>query len=188
MSKMTSLLNKFVLAALVLGLGLVALPVSGVEASAGLTDESNPPSSDRLNNERLEQAWARLQEAYTRQGERLDKADEFIARIQTLIEKASAKGWDTSAVQAALEAFAAAIPGTQAAHEPGAAIIASHAGFDESGQVTDRAAAIETAKALGQVLKDTHAAMNGTGEALREAIRDLREAHPPAGTESPALP
>lgn len=186
MSKTTSLLTKFVLAVLVLGLGLSALPVSGVGASAGLADESNPPSTDRLSSERLEQAWARLQTAYARQGERLDKADEFIARVQTLIEKVSAKGWDTSAVQAALDAFAAAIPAAQAAHEPGAAIIASHAGFDESGKVTDRAAAIETVKALGQVLKDTHTARNGTGEALRDAIRAMFEAH--GGSESPALP
>jgi hypothetical protein len=186
MFKTTSLLTKFVLAVLVLGLGLVALPVSGVGASAGLTDEANPPSSDRVSNERLEKAWARVQTAYTRQGERLDKADEFIARVQTLIEKASARGWDPSAVQAALDAFAAVIPAAQAAHEPGAAIVASHAGFDENGKVTDRAAAIETVKSLGQVLKDTHAAMNGTGEALREAIRAMFEAH--GGSESPALP
>ncbi len=178
MSKITSLLNKFVLAVLILGLGLVALPISGAEASAGIADESNPPSTDKVSNERLEQAWERVQTAYTRQGERLDKADEFIARVQTLIEKANAKGWDTSAVQAALDAFAAAIPAAQAAHEAGASIIAAHAGFDENGQVTDRAAAIETVKALGQVLKDTRAAMNGTGKALREAIRALLEAHP----------
>lgn len=179
MSKIPSLLNKFLLAVLILALGLVALPVSGVEASAGLTDESNPPSSDRLTDERLEQAWARLQEAYTRQGERLEKADEFIARVQTLIDRAAAKGWDTSAVQAALDAFAAAIPAARAAHEAGAAIIAGHAGFDESGHVSDRAAATETVRALGQVLQDTRAAMNGTGQALREALRALRQANAP---------
>jgi hypothetical protein len=171
MSKFTSLLSKIVLSVLLVGLVLTASPL-GTASAAGLSDET-PPS-----NERLEQAWARLQSVYTRQDERLDQADEFVARVQTLIEKANARSWDTSAVQAALDAFVAALPAAQAAHEPGAAIIASHAGFDENGKVTDRAAAVETARALREVLKNTHISMNNTGKALLEALRALREAHP----------
>ncbi len=130
------------------------------------------------DNSRLEKVWAREQAIYQREGNRLANASNFIARVQTLIDKANQKGWDTSSVQAALNALSAVIPAVQAAHDPGAAIIASHAGFDANGKVTDRTTAIATAKSLAQVLKDTRIAMNGTGKALRAAIRAFRDAHP----------
>jgi hypothetical protein len=102
--------------------------------------------------------------------------------VQTLIDKASAKGFDTSAIQAALNALSAVIPAVQVAHAPGAAIITSHAGFDATGKVTDRTTAIATAKSLAQVLKDTRTAMNGTWKALHEAVKALRQAHPKPAT------
>jgi len=137
--------------------------------------------------QRLEQIWARAQTVYQRQSDRLAKADEFLTKAQFLIDKANQKGWDTSAVKAALNTFTAVIPAAQAAHIPGAAIIASHnIGFNADGKVTDRAAAIKTVKALDQVLKGTRAAMNGTGQALREAVKAFRDAHRPA--QAPATP
>jgi hypothetical protein len=184
MIKNPSMLKKVALAVLLLSIGLAALPAFSASA-AGLNDESNPPAGVPVSNERLGQAWARLQKVYARQGERLGRADAFIARLEGLIEKANAKGWDTSAVQAALDAFAGAIPAAALAHEPGAAIIASHAGFDESGKVTDRATAVETTRSLRQVIYNTRSAMNGSGEALREAIRAFREEHGLFPAETP---
>ena len=179
MSKLTPFFKKFALAALVLAIGLAVLPAASASA-AGLQDPTNPPNNQpAANGARLERAWARAQAVYQRQGNRLDRADAFIAKIQTLIDKATAKGWDTSAVQAALDAFNAVIPAAEAAHAPGAAIIASHNGFDADGKVTDRAAAIDSLKALVQVIKDTHTAMNGTGQALRDTIKAFRAAHKP---------
>jgi len=175
MSKLIPFFKKFALVALVLAIGLAALPASSASA-AGLQDETALPAS----NARLERIWARAQAAYQRQDDRLAKADEFFTKAQSLIDKANQKGWDTSAVQAALDALAAVIPAVKAAHDPGAAIIASHNGFSADGKVTDRAAAIETTKALVQVLKNTYTAMNGTGRALREAVRAFRDAHRPA--------
>jgi hypothetical protein len=185
MSLLITFFKKFVLTTLILVIGLAVLPSTGVSA-AGLQDETTPPANQPANYARLEHIWVRAQTAYQRQGDRLAKADEFIARVQSLIDRANQKGWDTSAVQAALNAVATVIPAVQAAHDPGAAIIASHSGFDANGKVTDRAAAVETVKALGQVLKDTRSAMNGTGRALREAIKAFRDAHRPA--QAPAVP
>jgi hypothetical protein len=184
MIRFSPVFKKIALAVLILGIGLAVLPAASASA-AGSFDERNQPNGERVSSERLEHAWARLQKVFAGQEERLGKAGDFIARIQGLIDKANAKGLDTSAVQAALDAFAANIPAAQAAHEPGAAIIASHDGFDDSGQVTDRAAALETARALGQVIKNTHSAMGGTGEALRDAIRAFREATRPIRTDVP---
>ena len=184
MSKFTLYIKKTALAVLVLALSLAALPAVGASA-AGLPDQSTPPAN-LPSKSGLEHAWARVQATYQRQGTRLEKADEFIGKVQSLIDKASQKGWDTSAVQVALNAFTAVIPAAQTAHDPGAAVISSHSGFDGSGKVTDRSAAIESVKALVQVLKDTRTAMNGTGKALREAVKTFREAHHP-GQGTPAI-
>ena len=184
MSKFTAHFKKITLAVLVFAIGLAAIPAVGASA-AGLPSQSTPPAN-QPGTSGLEQAWARLQASYQREGARLGKANVFIGKVQSLIDKASQKGWDTSAVQVALNAFTAVIPAAQTAHDPGAAVISSHSGFDGSGKVTDRSAAIESVKALVQVLKDTRTAMNGTGKALREAVKTFREAHHP-GQGTPAI-
>jgi hypothetical protein len=176
MFKLTNLSKQLVLVALVLAVVLAAFPF-GAASAATLNDPTTPPTT-KPDNSRLESLWAREQTTYQRQTDRLAKASELVTKVQTLIDKANAKGWDTSAVQAALDAFSAAIPAAQSAHTPGAAILSSHAGFDASGKVTDRTTAIQTVKSLAQVLKETRTAMDGTGKALREALKALRAAHP----------
>jgi asparagine synthetase B (glutamine-hydrolysing) len=46
--------------------------------------------------------------------------------------------------------------------------------------VTDRAQARETAKLLGQSLKEYHSVVGDPFKALREAVKAFREAHKPA--------
>ena len=173
MLKIPALFKKIAVAALILAIALAAFPFAGATA-AGLTGQyQTQPDYPRLEN-----LWARQQATYQRQSNLLSNASTFITKVQTLIDKASAKGWDTSGIQAALNALSSVIPAVRAAHAPGAAIIASHAGFDTGGKVTDRAAAIPTVKSLAQVLKDTRTAMNGTLRALYEAVKAFRQAHP----------
>ena len=172
MFKITAPLKKTALAALVLAIGLAVFPVTGTSA-AGLDQTPIQP-----NNVGLERVWMCQQALYRRQSERLANASTFIARVQGLIDRANTKGWDTSDVQVALDALGAVIPTVQAAHDPGIAIIASHAGFDAGGRVIDREDAISTVKSLTEVLKDTRSAMYGTWKALHQALRDFREAHP----------
>jgi hypothetical protein len=158
-------------------IGLAALPIIGASA-AGLSNQANA----QTGNVRLENVWVRLQARYQIEGNRLSNASKFIAWVQTRIDKAGQKGWDTTSIQAALKALSTVIPAVQTAHNPGAAIIASHAGFDATGKVTDRTTAIATVKSLAQVLKDTRTAMDGTGKALHEAIKAFRQAHPRPAT------
>jgi hypothetical protein len=173
MFKITSLIKKAALAALVLAIGLAVLPQTGASASS-LNDQNN----FQPDNFRLERVWARQQRIYRREGNRLAKAGDFIANVQAFIEKANEMDWDTTSVQAALNALSGVIPAAKAAHAPGAAIIAGHAGFDANGKVADQTTAVATVKSLAQVLKDTRTSMNGTGKALREAIKTFRETHP----------
>jgi hypothetical protein len=183
MFKFTPFFTKIALAVLVSAVALASIPLAGVSA-AGMQEETTPPTDRPGVNLRLERVWGRMQITYERQGDRLAAAENAITRVQTLIDKANEKGWDTSSLQVALDAFAAVIPAAHAAHEPGAAIIAAHNGFDSQGKVTDRLDAVQTINALHQVLKDTRLAMDGTGRALREAVRVFRNAHRPASTPS----
>jgi ABC-type transporter Mla subunit MlaD len=186
MNPLTTSLKKITLAILILGFGLAVLPTARAAAAPELADEGKPPAGDKVAPGRLKQTWEKLQEVYATQGERLEKSGELLARVQSLIDKAEARGLDTSAVQAALDALSAVLPAAQVAHEPGAHIIASHAGFDEKGNIEDLETAMQTVRSLAEVLKDTRAAMGGTGEALRNALRAFLEANRPARAEAPA--
>jgi hypothetical protein len=176
MSKITVFFKKIVPVVLVLVIAMAAFPIAASAASPNAQPD----------NTRLENRWVRQQARYQVQSNRLADASNFIARVQALIDKGKGKGFDASTVQATLNAFSAVIPAVQAAHTPGAAIIASHAGFDASGKVTDRATALATVKSLAEVFQNTHTAMNGTLKALHQAVKDFRQAHPqPAKTTTP---
>ena len=183
MFKITALFKKIVPAILVLAIALAAFPLSGASA-ASLTRQATV----QPDNTRLENIWVREQARYQIESNRLADASTFISKVQTLLDKATAKGWDISAIQAALNALSAVIPAVQAAHAPGAAIIASHAGFDASGHVTDRPTAIATLKSLAQVLKDTRTALNGTWKALHETVKAFRQAHPHSAKKNSTAP
>ena len=180
---MKNVFKKTIMLALVAALTVASLPF--VSVSAAGADDSQPPSG-RVTNERLEQVWARQQRNYEKIGKGFDRADDFTAKVQQLIDRAKENGKDVSAVQAALDAFDAAIKEAHPVYEGGKGIINSHQGFDANGKVTDSEKAKETVRAMGEKLKEIKAAMNGTGKALREAIKAFREANPrPAQTSTP---
>lgn len=178
---MSILLRKIVPAVTVAALALVA-PLAGVRAAAGYDDPPDLPANAEVANERLEKIWSRELKAYERLGKGFERSGELIEKIQGLIDKAAEKGRDVSAVQAALDAFEAAVENAQPIYESAAEIVNSHAGFDANGKVTGPAQAKETVRALGDKLKEVKAAMGGTGRTLREAIKAFREANKPADT------
>lgn len=179
---MKNLFKKTVLFALVAALLAASLPLMGVSAAA---ESDDPPPSQGVPPERLERLWARQLRLYERIGKGFDHADDFITRIQTLIDKAAANGKDVSAVQAALDAFEEALKKAHPIYESAKGIVNSHQGFSDDGKVTDLEKAKETVQAMGEKLKEIKDAMGGTGKALREAIKAFREANPPP-QETPA--
>jgi len=184
---MKMLFKKTILLALVAALatlGVASLPFVSVSA-AGANDPTPPPQRV-VSNERLEQVWARQQRIYEKLGNGFDRADEFTERVQNLIDRAIENGKDVSAVQAALDAFEDAIKEAHPIYESGKGIVNSHQGFDSNGKVTDSEKAKETVKAMHDKLQEVKTAMNGTGRALREAIKAFREANPrPEKTPTP---
>ena len=168
------LFKKAILVALIVALGLTTVSFFSVSA-AGLNAPASLAQQQRqITNERLERIWARQLRLY----ERMGRADEFIERVQKLIDRAEANGKDVSAVQAALDAFAAAVKEANPIYESMKGIINSHQGFDDNGKVTDPEKANETVSSMHEKMLEIKTVMDGTGRALREAIRAFREANP----------
>ena len=167
--------KKTMLFALVAALAVASLPL--VSVSAAGADDPQPPEGT-VTNEKLEQVWARQQQAYEKLGRGFDRSDEFIARAQKLIDRAKDNGKDVTALQAALDAFEASVKDAHPVYESGKGIINSHQGFDANGKVTDPEKARETLHAMREKLHEIKTAMDDTGKALREAIKAFREANP----------
>lgn len=188
---MKTLFKKTILFALVAALAAASLPFVSVSAAGDtLTNAYDPPvpPEGQLSNERLEQIWARQLERYERIGKGFERDDAFIERVQKLIDRAKENGKDVSAVQAALDAFEAALKEAHPIYESVKGLVNSHQGFDENGKVTDPTKAQETVNAMRAKFQEIKEAMNGTGKALREAIRAFREANPrpPRPTPTPS--
>jgi hypothetical protein len=177
---MKILFKKTILFALLTVLGLASLPFVNVSA-AGEYDPTPPPQG-QISDERLERVWVSQLRVY----ERIGRTDEFVDRVQKLIDRAKANGKDVSTVQAALDAFKAAAKDAQPIYESIKGIINSHQGFDSDGKVTDPEKAKETVKAMHEKFKEIRETMNGTGKTLHEAIKAFREANPrPQPTPTP---
>ena len=180
---MKNMLKKTMLFALVAALAVASLSFVGVSAAGA--DDPQPPQGP-VTNEKLEQVWARQRQAYEKLGLGFDKADEFIANARQLIDRAKENGKDVGAVQSALDAFEAAVKQAHPIYEGGKGILHAHQGFDANGKVTDLEKARETVRSMGDKLKEIKTALNGTGKALREAIKAFREANPrPTKTPTP---
>jgi len=173
------LLKNTIMAALAGALVLAALPMTSAFAQ-GVT----PPKGE-LTNEKLEQAWARQLKIYEKIGKGFDDTDGQIAKIQARLDKAAASGKDVTALQAALDAFAAALKSAKPTYDSMHGIVNSHQGFDANGKVTDLEKAQSTVQEMRAKLQDLKSEMNGTGKALFEALKAFREANKPAATPEP---
>jgi methyl-accepting chemotaxis protein len=175
MLKIISLFKKTALVALVTILMLAALPLTNAYASR-LDDLAAPPvTTPQLSGERLERVWASLQRVFKRQGQVLDRADQMTERFQNLIDRMNENGKDTTALQAALDAFEEALKKVHPVYESARGILNSHQGLDADGKVTDREKAIETIQELRDKMQKVRGIIGEPGKALRESIQAFRE-------------
>jgi hypothetical protein len=98
---------------------------------------------------------------------RLKRADEFAGKIDALIAKLKAKGQDTTALEQAVASFRTGMASARAEWQAASDTLATHAGFDDAGKVTDVTAARAT-------LKDAHGHMEQAHTIGKLAFRDLR--------------
>jgi uncharacterized coiled-coil DUF342 family protein len=174
----TMLFKKTILTALIAALILAALPLTGVSA-AGQADPT-PPAQGQISNERLENIWARMNRRYERLGRMFEKSDGLVERANAMIERLKEAGESTAELEAALAAYESAVKAAHPIYESCNGIVNSHKGFDADGKVTDAEQARETIQELGAKFGEIKTAMDGTGKALIELMKSIREAHKPA--------
>jgi len=167
--------KKSILVALVSVLAVSAFPITSVFAQ-----DENPPQPGQFTNERLELIWARQLQAYERLGWAFEGTDGRLTKFQELIDKASANGRDVSDLQAALDAFEAALKDAQPTYESIKGVVNSHKGFDSDGKVTDPEKARSTVQEMRTKLQEIKSTMDGSFKALREAFKAFRDANKPA--------
>ena len=172
--------KKMILAVMTAALVFAAFP-----ATSAFAQGENPPTTNgEVSNEKLEKAWARQLKLYNNLGKGFEDIDAQIAKFQKRIDKAAENGKDVTALQAALDAFEAALKSSKPVYDSMEAIVNAHNGFDAEGKVADAAQAKSTVQALGAKLKEVKSSMDGTGKALREAFKAFREANKPPRSDS----
>lgn len=174
---MNIFLRKTILATCISLLAVAALPVTRAFAA-----DEKPPQGE-ASKERLEKVWARQLQLLERIGKGVENSDARVAKLQEMIDKAAAAGKDVSALQAALDAFEAAMNSAQTAYEGAQAIANSHNGFDENGKVTEIEQAKTTVETMRAKMQEIKSLMKGTGEGLRAALKAFREANKPTDTQ-----
>lgn len=188
---MNTIFRKFILGALIAALAIAALPLTSVFA-AGANDTATPPApgapkDPAVVNARIELVFARQQMKVAQIGVAIANYDNMTKNVQTLIDKAKAKGKDVSAIQTAFEAYKVAFIKGKPVYEQAATLVAKRDGFDANGKVTDIEKARATVKSLAETFKQFAETMDGTFKTLREALKDFREANP-RPTKTPTQP
>ena len=155
--------------AVLLALGsLLAAPVMAAQAA-----EAVPATASALSAAyKHDQAWLAVQQT------NLDKANAIVPVLQDLITQANSLGLDTSALSAALAVYQGQLATAQASHSSAADVLAAHAGFDDSGNVTDRAAAAQTVLDATKALTDTHIVLVQSMQDLLAAVKAFAKANP----------
>lgn len=172
---MKNVFSKILIAVLALALVFAVLPVTSVFAQ-----DEQPPAKAELTDEKLEQIWARIVKGYERMGKGFEDTEAHIAKFQSLIDKAAAKGKDVSNLQSALDAYEAALIASKPAYDALGEVINTHAGFDADGKVIDSEQALAAVQSVREEMQALKSSMDGKFKALREAIKEFREVNKPA--------
>lgn len=120
----------------------------------------------------LEQFYQRLLLAVDSQQLRYQTARLLATDTQTWIDARTAEGKDMSAVQTALNNFTAALSTAEGYTASADAILTTHAGFDDAGQVIDQQAARTTLRDSGRALRDANRTLTDATIELRRTISD----------------
>ena len=107
----------------------------------------------------------------------LDLAEGIATSVQNLITEAQAKSLDTSAISAALATFQSQLSSAESSHATADAILTTHAGFDDSGNVTNLAEAAQTVIEARQALADAHTILVQSTKDLFNALKTWEKAN-----------
>lgn len=177
----------------VLSAGLALAVLAGATMAAAplpayAADEAPPtpqaPDAGARSGATLEHFFEREQTAVGIQADHLNKAGEIAGKVQDWIDKLADQGREVTELTAALASYKSSLGTAQSAHEKASGILATHAGFDGDGKVTDMQAAKETVRSGGEALRECRRTLMQAARDLRQATRAWRRAHRPSPSSS----
>jgi hypothetical protein len=191
-------IRKFVLAGVLTGLigaAVVVFPVGNVFAAFDPQTTNPPvtptapaaPARNTAANQasRLEKRLKNQQAWLAVQGRNLDRANTLITRAQAIIDRFKSRGVDVQALQTALDNFKATLPSAVQVHNTASGILKAHAGFNDSGVVTDIKTARATVQSAHESLLQAHQILHSAVTDLRKEIVNFRGQHKPAPKPTP---
>jgi hypothetical protein len=119
----------------------------------------------------LENFLVREKLVLSNQQTRLELAHKTDADFQKYIDSQKSAGKDTATLESALKAFHQALSSTESDHSAAGKLLASPAGFDGNGHVTDNTVARKTLQDAGQSLRKAHLTLTSGTLALRQALQ-----------------
>jgi hypothetical protein len=176
-TKLLSIFSGLALIALIAGLALAP-------TGSAYADQATPPAAAKgkaARDAHLEKVYQREQDWLNKQTDHLSRAAEVVTKVQTFIADQTAKGKDTSTLQAALTVFQQQLATAQSSHATAAGILGTHTGFDANGKVTDANQAHQTLIDARQSLRDAHRVLRQGGLDLHRALKAYRAANKTPG-------
>jgi hypothetical protein len=151
---------------------LAAGATMGSAAAAPRAADTSPPNTARLEHAYQAERW------HLREMEhRLYEAHQYAERVAALITHLKAHGLDTAPLDRALDAFRAHMADARHQWEAARNTLATHAGFDAQGHVTDAAKAGATLRDAHSHLMRGRAILGAADRALHEAVAAFLRAH-----------
>ena len=173
------LLSVGLLAVLLMGVAAFAFPAGSVAAQSSTPPPKDPQARINLANFRLERMLRLERATLNRITRHFNQLDQFIRRAGTLITRAKENGKDVSALEAAVVEFRAVEGDARLVLDEVKALLASPAGFDANGKVTDRETAKATLEEVHTKFQDIRSTIGDGARNLHEAFKSWREANPP---------
>jgi hypothetical protein len=172
-------LSLSLLAALIVGLIALVLPLNSVAAQAPTPQPKTPAAkAEKASYPQLEKLFKAEVKQVKEQVQNFKKAGAFTANVEKLIARAKKNGKDTASLEAALAQFKSKAAEAKKFNETAAATLKTHAGFDDKGKVTDPALAKDTLKTAGDALRDGRKIAVEALKTLREVFKAWHEANP----------
>jgi hypothetical protein len=132
------------------------------------------PTHDPAN---LSNVLKREQLALSNQSVRLDVADQVAETTQAYIDEQKGQGKDTASLETALATYKTELQTARGFHDEAESTLSSPAGFDASGNVTDKETARQTVHTAGQSLRQVHTHLTTASLTLRTAVKEYRAAN-----------
>jgi hypothetical protein len=156
---------------------LAALVAIGMSVGSASAAPASKPTTPKPTNAALARTYKLEQDRLRLQDVRLKNAIQYAGKIDQLIAKLKAKSQDTAALEQAVAAFRTSIASARAEWQAASATLATHAGFDSAGKVTDATLASATLKDAHGHMERAHTIARGAYAKLHAAIVTYRKAH-----------